>query len=145
MWRANGDDYKAKGTVFSFFVEHKKGNVLIIPSARFDAVLPKGKEAPTVFMSVGLLSKRCTAEFDQYWQNAVVNTGAQTLFPIHWDDFREPILNPEDIPPSPGWADNLTKTMKKLDSYTEDAKKKDKIIKVLLPPAYRPFAMHKKQ
>lgn len=140
MWRAEGDDYKEKGTVFSFFVEHPKGNVLIIPSARFDAALPKNKQAPTVFMSVGLLSKRSKKEFKQYWQNAVINAGAKTVFPIHWDDFREPILVSDDIPPSPGWADNLTKTMNKLDRYA--AKTQAAPIQIILPPAYRPFALN---
>lgn len=113
LWLADGLGYSNPYTNYSFLLEHEKGNVLVVPSANFNLNQFRGLDVDIVFLGVGLLARNGGAEqIEKYWQEAVVNTKADIVIPIHWDPFDNVIST--KIDPTPYMFDNLKLTMKEL-------------------------------
>lgn len=89
--------YREGGT-FALFIEHPAGNLLILESA---GILPgalKGIRTRVVFLAVAGFP-RLPAGRERLFREAVLNTGAQRVFPIHHDHFFLPLDNPPVLLP----------------------------------------------
>jgi L-ascorbate metabolism protein UlaG (beta-lactamase superfamily) len=80
------EDYREGGN-FTFHVAHPLGNVLVVPSRG----VRKGwsgrpLRADTVFLGVGGLVSSAD-KLRPMWDQFVVGFKAETVYPIHWDDF----------------------------------------------------------
>jgi len=72
---------------YSFYIEHARGKVLIVPSANYRVGAFANVKAETVFLGIGGLGKQPEAFVQSYWREAVLLTGAKRVIPVHWDDF----------------------------------------------------------
>lgn len=88
-------EYKL-GENFSFLMEHRLGNVLIVPSANYKPHAFDGVRASVVVLGIGALGKQSAEFTERYWDEVVRKTGAKLVLPVHWDDFarslREPLV-----------------------------------------------------
>lgn len=95
----------------------------------------KNLKADVVFLGVGLLGNKPEQYTKRLWQNAVENTNASLVIPVHWDNLTKKIDN--EIPAIPWYADNLKQTMTRLTAYAQ----KNKRVKIQYPPPYKPFLL----
>lgn len=79
------------GKVWSVVIEHEGRRVLMHGSANFEpGALRRAlgdKKIDTVYLSIGALGAQCDTCVRAYWDEVVVNTGAQRVILVHWDDF----------------------------------------------------------
>jgi L-ascorbate metabolism protein UlaG (beta-lactamase superfamily) len=87
-------NYKFGGN-YTFLLEHETTNtsILVVPSAKTQLGL-EGKKADVVFLSIGNLHDQSDENVRQYWEEAVVNTGAKLVIPVHWDSFFKSLEQP---------------------------------------------------
>ncbi|USX54396.1 MBL fold metallo-hydrolase [Lentzea sp. HUAS12] len=119
------------GTVYSVFVEHPAGTLLLHGSAGFRPGALHGRNADVVYLGVGMLSRRRPAFVEAYWDEVVRVTGARRVVPVHWDDFFAALNRP--LRPLPRLVDDLDVTMGRLRVLAE----RDHV-EVLLPAAWLP-------
>lgn len=134
---SNADRFKHAGDNYSFYITHPSARILVVPSSGFIANATPKIEADVVFLSIGLLGKLDDEDIITYWQQAVVETGAKIVIPIHWDNFFEEPESPFIATPSP--ADNLKKSMKILTGLAD--RKEFKKVEILFPPSFDAFAL----
>ncbi|MBU7574639.1 MAG: MBL fold metallo-hydrolase [Hydrogenophaga sp.] len=113
---------------FSFFIEHELGNVLVVPSANFRAHAFDGMKADTVVLGIGALGKQPDGFAQAYWNEAVINTSAKLVIPVHWDDFTRSLRHP--LVPMPYLLDNTAAGMARIRALGQ----RDGIDIRLLPP-----------
>jgi L-ascorbate metabolism protein UlaG (beta-lactamase superfamily) len=111
-------DYKL-GKNYSFLVEHRLGNVLIVPSANYKPNAFDGIHAPVVVLGIGLLGKQSAQFTERYWDEAVRKTGAKLVLPVHWDDFARSLREP--LVPLPRFMDNMTVTLERIQAFAKRA------------------------
>jgi L-ascorbate metabolism protein UlaG (beta-lactamase superfamily) len=98
------------GQNLAYFIEHESGaSALVIPSASKDFAAPETVRPHTVFLGVGLLGYRPDPEIQQYWDRAIVDTGAEEVVAVHWDDFSAPLSG--KLPFAPLLIDNPRHTL----------------------------------
>jgi len=107
---------------YSFHVTHtsESGRVrrlVIHPSAGFIPGMFADYRADAVFLGVGPLGKQSEEFRLRYWQETVEALGCQRVYPIHWDDFTEP-LGPQLVP-MPYFADDFDVTLRMLERHRE--------------------------
>lgn len=113
---ANLSDYKL-GKNYSFLVEHRLGNVLIVPSANYKPHTFDGVHAPVVVLGIGLLGKQSAEFTERYWDETVRKTGAKLVLPVHWDDFARSLREP--LVPLPRFMDNMTVTLERIQALAK--------------------------
>lgn len=88
-----------QGENFSFLIEHGALSVLVHPSANALPSPPPGasRRADIVFLGLGSLGRQDDGFFETYWRSTVLDVGARTVIPIHWDDFSRSL----DLPLKP--------------------------------------------
>lgn len=79
---------------YSIFFGHPTGTVHVHASANYVAGKLEGRQADTVYLSVGKLGGQSERFRSEYWSNIVTATGATTVLPVHWDDFFVPLDRP---------------------------------------------------
>jgi L-ascorbate metabolism protein UlaG (beta-lactamase superfamily) len=85
-----------------------------------------------VFLGIGTLGKQDEAFASNYWREAVEQTGAKLVIPIHWDDFMRPLDQP--FRPLPRLLDNFDNGMGMLlPLAARDG------VKLRLPEAFAPI------
>lgn len=109
-------EYKL-GENYSFLVEHRLGNVLIVPSANYKPNAFDGIHAPVVVLGIGVLGKQSEAFTERYWDEVVRKTGAKLVLPVHWDDFARSLREP--LVPLPRFADNMAVTLERLQALAK--------------------------
>jgi L-ascorbate metabolism protein UlaG (beta-lactamase superfamily) len=119
------------GAVYSVFVSHARGTVLLHASAGFRPGALHGRQADVVYLGVGTLGKQPRAYVEAYWDEVVRSTGAHRVVLVHWDDFFVSLDKP--LRPLPYLADDLELTA---DRLAELGKRDD--VEVLLPQAWQP-------
>jgi L-ascorbate metabolism protein UlaG (beta-lactamase superfamily) len=139
LWTTGGLRFEDKAEVYSFFLQHPKGNILVVPSSGFTSGIKLPQKADVVFLSVGLLGHQSEQYIKEYWQQAVVETGARWVIPIHWDNFSKPLANP--LKPTPYPIDDLEKTMQILNNLASQTIIDDLAVKISFPPAIEPFLL----
>jgi L-ascorbate metabolism protein UlaG (beta-lactamase superfamily) len=87
-------NYKFGGN-YTFLLEHQtsKTSILVVPSAKTGLGL-EGKKADVVFLSIGNLDRQSDKKVRKYWKEAVVDTGAKLVIPVHWDSFFKSLEQP---------------------------------------------------
>ena len=85
------------GRNLSVLVRHEDRKILFIGSAgKIGTVFSDADvEANVVFLSIGGLSVRPHEEWDEYWLNTVLATGAKRVYLTHWDDHQKPLKAPD--------------------------------------------------
>ncbi|WP_334036533.1 MBL fold metallo-hydrolase [Alteromonas macleodii] len=137
LWSTGGLRFKDKAEVYSYFLQHPKGNILIIPSSGFSSDIKLPATVDFVFLSIGLLSKQSTEYIENYWQQAVVETCAKHVIPIHWDNFSKPLKQP--ITTSPKFIDDISKTLDILKKLATHSNCTNSSVEISFPPAYEAF------
>ena len=102
-----------QGVVYSVVISHPRGTTLIQGSGGFIENNLEDQTVDVVMLGIGGLGKLGKDYFDRYWDETVTTTGANRVFPIHYDDFTMPFgeshLLPylfDDAPATAGWADD---------------------------------------
>lgn len=124
------------GTVYSVFVSHRCGTLLLHASAGFRPGALHGTHADVVYLGIGGLGRQPVRYVEAYWDEVVRATGARRVVLVHWDDFFVSLDEP--LRPMPYPADDLDVTMLHLSTL---AARDD--VEVLLPVAWQssdPFA-----
>ncbi|MCI5123313.1 MAG: MBL fold metallo-hydrolase [Candidatus Electrothrix sp. AR5] len=132
---ARGSAYKDSDKNYSFLLGHPNGKILIVPSANFTVGDFANVRADIVFLSIGLLGKQSEEFIRDYWNETVINTGAQLVIPIHWDNFSRSLESP--IKPSFFPVDNIKRTMEILQRLANEDE--DNIISIKFAPLLDPF------
>lgn len=79
-----------EGGSFAIVIEHPQGTTVVQGSAGFDREALEGVTADVVMLGVGGLGTLDEAYAEQFWQSLVTQTGAKSVYPIHFDDFTLP-------------------------------------------------------
>ncbi len=85
---ARVQDYRLGGT-YSIVVEHPDGTLVHHGSAGFVPGALRAVAADVVFLGVALID-----DLDAYLAETVYASGADTVYPVHWDDFTRPLDRP---------------------------------------------------
>lgn len=99
--------YREGGT-FALFVEHPAGNLLILESAGVVPGALQGVKPQVVLLAVAGFP-RLSAGRECLFKEAILNTGAERVIPIHHDHFFLPLDNPPVLLPGSrstmGWLE----------------------------------------
>lgn len=141
LWSTGGSRFKEEAEVYSFFLQHPQGNILIIPSSGFPSDINIPAKADSVFLSIGLLSNQSMAYIEDYWQRAVIETCAKRVIPIHWDNFSKPLKNP--LATSPIYIDDIDKTLKIIKQLATYSKCSNSSVEIIFPPVFDSFLINR--
>ena len=140
LWSTGGSRFKDKAEVYSFYIRHPKANILIVPSAGLPADLVLPDNTDVVFLGIGLLGNQSAQYIRDYWQRAVIDTGAKSVILIHWDNFFRPLTHP--IQPTPSIVDDVDRTLQLLTHLASQTQKTNTPVNLWLPPAFDRFLLH---
>jgi len=107
----------AMGEVYSVIIEHRGRTLVLQASTNFVSKALDGFSAEVVYLGIATLGKQTPAFFEDYWREVVVAVGAQTVIPVHWDDFFVSLDEP--LRPFPYVADNFDVSLKLLIDRAE--------------------------
>ncbi|HEX5786766.1 MAG TPA: MBL fold metallo-hydrolase [Woeseiaceae bacterium] len=79
-----------EGGSYSVYVSHPAGSALVQASAGIVAGALDEFAVDTVFLGVGMLESLGRDYMERYWQATVTATGADTVIPVHFDDYTQP-------------------------------------------------------
>ncbi|BCS31379.1 MBL fold metallo-hydrolase [Luteitalea sp. TBR-22] len=82
------------GEVFSVWLRHETGSILVHASAGYEPRALAGTTADVVYLGVAGLGSADEAFIDAYWNEVVRETRARRVVLIHWDDFTRPLKAP---------------------------------------------------
>lgn len=105
-WRA--------GRSYSIVISHPLGTTIVQGSAGFTEGALDEIQADVVMLGVGLLESLGRDYAQAYWQALVTTTGAQLVFPIHFDDYTKPH---GEIELMPKVLDNFAITVQWLEEF----------------------------
>jgi L-ascorbate metabolism protein UlaG (beta-lactamase superfamily) len=105
-WRA--------GRSYSIVISHPLGTTIVQGSAGFTEGALDEIQADVVMLGVGLLESLGRDYAQGYWQALVTTTGAQLVFPIHFDDYTKPH---GEIELMPKVLDNFAITVQWLEEF----------------------------
>jgi len=125
-----------EGASYSIVIEHTQGTTLVQGSAGFVEGALEPLSADVVMLSVGGLTTLDSEYAEIYWQETVTNTGALTVYPIHFDDFTKPFGT---VIPSPKFLGNLEKTARWFDAFRD---RWDQGTQILLPEFGKPIPLY---
>ncbi|RUP81362.1 hypothetical protein C7Y69_09460 [Alteromonas sp. KS69] len=109
LWATGGEEFAEAGENFSFYIEHKLGNVLVVPSASFFPRKFDGLQVDIIFIGAGLVGNQGIKYINNYWDETVGLSGARIVVPIHWDNFFKTLS--EKLVPASDFVDDLALTM----------------------------------
>jgi L-ascorbate metabolism protein UlaG (beta-lactamase superfamily) len=92
------------GPSYAFFFEHPQGKILVVPTANVPLNLGDIK-ADVVFLSIADADKLSNDGIRAYWRQAVKQTHAKLVIPVHWDRFWHSLDSP--LQPLPSVVDNV--------------------------------------
>lgn len=125
-----------EGTSYSIVIEHTQGTTLVQGSAGFIEGALETLSADVVMLSVGGLTTLDRNYAETYWQEMVTNTGALTVYPIHFDDFTKPFGT---VIPSPKFLGNMEKTARWLGAFRDAW---DQETQIFLPEFGKPIPLY---
>ena len=97
---------------YSILVAHPHGTTLVHGSGGFVEGALVGFRADIVMLGVSLLEGLGRDYTERYWQATVTTTGARHVFPVHFDDFTQPL---GVVEPYPRALDDFTRTARWLE------------------------------
>lgn len=123
------------GVAWSVLIDHVAGSALVQGSAGFvENALPEDA-ADVVFLGIGGLSSLGRDYVENYWSQTVLRTGANRVYPVHYDDFTRPF---GEIAIFPKVVDDVVKTAGWINELSAD---RDFPVIVELLPFGRPVAI----
>ncbi len=108
---AKEGEFKVGGN-FSYLLEHGKRRILIVASGNYVRGKFRNVKADVVFLGIATLGRQTDQFVQAYWHEAVQQTGAKLVIPIHWDSFFEPLDKP--LIALPRQMDSFPDSMSKL-------------------------------
>lgn len=75
----------------SYLLERGDLGILVHPSAGSVPGMYAPRRADVVFLGIGGLGKKDAPATAALWKEAVLRTGAHTVYPIHWDNLTRPL------------------------------------------------------
>ncbi|MBP7972856.1 MAG: MBL fold metallo-hydrolase [Candidatus Nanopelagicales bacterium] len=132
--------------VYSMVIEHDANGthprrMLVHGSAGFRPEMLAGHPVDIAYLGIGTLGKQPDDYLNEYWDQTVATTRAQTVIPIHWDDFTRALDRP--MVPFPSVADDFTRSFGHLQRRGTEAG-----VSVLLQRPWEvvdPFGQHPRQ
>ena len=119
---ARGSDYKQGGS-YSILIAHPRAKLLYHGSAGFIPGALQPYSADAVLLGIALLP-----ELNTYLEQVVDAVGAQTVIPVHWDDFTRPLDAP--LEPLP--------FVVKVDQFFEQMREQRPDLRILTLPLAQP-------
>ncbi len=96
-----------EGGSYSIVVSHPQGTTIVHGSAGYREGALDDVQADVVMLGVGLLGSLGRDYAERYWQALVTSTGADRVFPVHFDDQTRPF---GEIALPPKLIDNFVRT-----------------------------------
>ena len=127
-WRA--------GCSYSIVISHPLGTTIVQGSTGFIEGALDEVQADVVMLGVGLLEGLGHDYAQAYWQAVVTATGAQLVFPIHFDDYTRPYGEIELIPKV---LDNFAITVQWLEEFNAAS---DLDTQLYMPVFGQPIALY---
>ncbi len=106
---ARRNDFKEGGS-YDFLVSHNGRNYLIRPSYNYIEGQLDGIRADVVFAGISMLSRDTKERQEAFFYETIEKTHAETVIPIHWDNFFSPLYG--NIKGLPLVADNTRASMR---------------------------------
>ena len=125
-----------EGGSFSIVIEHPQGTTLVQGSPGYVEGALEKVSADVVMLGIGGLTTLDEEYAEQLWLETVTSTGADRIYPIHFDDLTRPFGN---IVPMPKFLGNLEKTAKWFDAFGE---RWDQDVQIFLPEFGKPIALY---
>lgn len=123
------------GTSYAIVVSHPDGSALVQGSAGVREGNLDHLSIDTVLLGVGLIEGLGRDYINRYWRSTVTATGADTVIPIHFDDYTRPF---GDIEPAPRVLDDLSVTIRIMQEIRD---RWDTDTKIYLPAFGIPMPM----
>jgi L-ascorbate metabolism protein UlaG (beta-lactamase superfamily) len=105
-----------EGRSYTIVVAHPHGTTIVQGSAGFLPGALNGVKANVVMLGVGFLEGLGRDYAENYWQELVTTTGADHVFPVHFDDYTSPF---GQIVPLPRALDNFLDIAKWLEEFRD--------------------------
>ena len=105
-----------EGGSFSIVITHPEGTTIVQGSAGYVEGALDTVRADVVILGVGLLEGLGRDYAESYWQNLVTSTGAKRVFPVHFDDYTQPL---GEIRLPPRLIDNFVNTARWLQEFRD--------------------------
>ena len=125
-----------EGESYTVVIEHPRGTAIVQGSAGLPDPAISEVEADVVLLGVGGLESLGIDYAEPYWQSLVTATGAQSVYPIHFDDFTRPF---GEIIPGARFLGDLERTARWLETFRD---KWDKDVSLFMPEFGRPIAIY---
>ena len=106
---ARRNDFKEGGS-YDFLVSHNGRNYMIRPSYNYIEGQLDGIRADVVFAGISMLSRDTKERQEAFFYETIGKTHAETVIPIHWDNFFSPLYG--NIKGLPLVADNTKASMR---------------------------------
>lgn len=119
------------GLVYSVFIRHPNGTILVQSTAGFRPGALRGRRADVVYLAIGGLGHQPLASIDAYWSEVVRATGARRVILVHWDDFFRGLDEP--MVPTMYGGDDVPRAMARIVELAAADR-----IEVLIPPVWEP-------
>ena len=87
-----------EGGSYTIVIAHPEGTTIVQASAGFTDGFLDGIPADVVMLGVGGLESLGREYAERYWQALVTTSGAQSVYPVHFDDFTRPFGEIEAAP-----------------------------------------------
>ena len=124
-----------EGESYSIVIEHPQGTAIVQGSAGLPDPAIGDVKADVVLLGVGGLGSLGFDYAEPYWQSLVTATGAQSVIPIHFDDFTRPF---GDIVPGARFLGDLEETAAWLEEFRN---KWDNDVELFMPEFGKPIAI----
>lgn len=105
------------GIAWSVLIEHATGTALVQGSAGFVENAVPEDSADVVFLGVSGLSALGREYMESYWAQTVRRSGADRVYPVHYDDFTKPF---GEIALFPKVVDDVARTATWIDELAAD-------------------------
>jgi L-ascorbate metabolism protein UlaG (beta-lactamase superfamily) len=125
-----------EGGSFTIVISHPEGTTVVQGSAGLAGESLRDVPADTVMLGVGALETLGRDYAEQYWQSIVTATGAESVYPIHFDDFTKPF---GETVPGPRVLGDLATMTEWLEAFRE---KWDNDAQLFMPEFGRPIAIY---
>ena len=127
-----------EGGSYVVVINHPLGNAIVQGTSGFaDTETAAGElSADVVFLGVGGLETLGRNYAEQYWQAFVTATGADSVYPVHFDDFTKPF---GVIVPAPKFIGDLQITADWFDAFRD---RWDRDAELVLPEFGVPIALY---
>jgi L-ascorbate metabolism protein UlaG (beta-lactamase superfamily) len=125
-----------EGGSYTIVISHPEGTTIVQGSAGFVDDSLRDIAADVIMLGVGGLETLGKEYAEQYWQALVTRTGAQGVYPIHFDDFTRPF---GEIVPGPKILGDFATTAEWLEVFREQW---DNDAQLFIPEFGQPMAIY---